>query len=331
VTARPAAPAGSRRPSKGAYDYLAKLRCPACGHGTLRKLAPRRGDWGAWGAPGLRCGRCRAGYPVEPGGILRLIPKGDYSRYAHWEKMHSASSGEQIAALYRRRFAFDDAFLLAYYAMPRLARRLGWTAEESLELGCQWGSNSLTLHRLGVCDKVWLLDISVTALTAAVGFFRQFGVTPYALQAEIHALPFKDAALDLTISGGLYEHFVGEEQERVVEENCRVSRRVLCQVPESTLAYWTYRRLYSLARGGWPFGFEVPLSWGRLRSLFVRDGFRLAGRDYHDLASALRMIVGERHAAARIVTARPPFLYPLRHDAVIAVERKAPGGPVSGA
>jgi len=313
------------------YDWLAKLRCPACGHGRLATLPRRAGDWGAWGVPGLRCPKCRNRYPVEPGGILRLIPKGDYSRYAHWEKMHSASTGEAITALYRRRFAFDDAFLLAYYAMPRLARRLGWKAEESLELGCQWGSNSLTLHRLGVTERVWLLDISVTALKAAMGFYRHFGVVPFALQAEIHALPFKDAAVDLSISGGLYEHFVGEEQEQVVAENCRVSRRVLCQVPESTLAYWIYRRLYSLIKGGWPFGFEVPVRWGRLRALFERGEFAMAGRDWHDLASALRMIAGERFAAARAVTARPFFLYLFRHDAVIAVERKAPGGPAAGA
>ncbi|HTB21329.1 MAG TPA: methyltransferase domain-containing protein [bacterium] len=316
--------------AKGGYDWLSKLRCPACGHGSLAKLAPRAGDWGAWGVPGLRCPKCRERYPVEEG-VLRLIPQGDYSRYAYWEKFHSTVTAEDIAALYKRRFGFDEAFLLSYYAMPRLARRLGWKAEESLELGCQWGSNSLTLQRFGVTERVWLLDISVFALKAAVRFFRLFGVTPYAIQAEIHKLPFKDAAIDLSISGGLYEHFVGEEQEQVVEENCRISRRVLCQVPESSAAYWGYRRLYSLLKGGWPFGFEVPVSWGRLKALFTRGTFRLAGRDWHDLLSAVRMVVGEKRAWARAVTARPFFFYLFRHDAVIAVERRAPDGPASGA
>jgi hypothetical protein len=321
------AAAGGRR-ARG-YDWLAKLRCPACGHGTLTKLAARPGDWGAWGVPGLRCPRCRGTYPVEEGGILRLIPRGDYSRYAHWEKMHSAYSTEFIAALYRRRFAFSDAFLLSYYAMPRLARKLGWNAEESLELGCQWGSNSLTLHRLGATQRVWLLDISVHALKSAVRFFRIFGVTPYAIQAEIHQLPFKDSSMELTISGGLYEHFVGEEQEQVVAENCRVSRKVLCQVPESSAAYWIYRRLYTLLKSGWPFGFEVPVSWSRLRSLFVRKPFVLAGRDWHDLPSAARMLIGERWAWARMFTVRPILFYLFRHDAVIAVERHAPRGAAS--
>jgi hypothetical protein len=307
------------------YAWLPKLRCPACGHRKLDKLPMKRGDWGAWGVPGVRCPRCRERYPVEGGGILRLIPRGDYSRYAHWEKLHSTVRADDVAALYQRRFTYAEDFLLSYYAMPRLARRLGWRAEESMELGCQWGSNSLTLHRFGIAKKVWLLDISVVALKAALQFFGQFGVKPYALQAEIHQLPFNDGAIGLTLSGGLYEHFVGEEQEQVVAENCRVSQRVLCQVPESSAAYWVYRRLYSAWKGGWPFGFEVPLPWRRLHALFTRPPFKMAGRDWHDLPSAARMIAGERWAWARALTLRPAWLlYPFRHDAVIAVERQAP-------
>lgn len=327
-TSRPSRAAARR---KAGYDWLSKLRCPACGHGALAALAPRPGDWGAWGVPGLRCPKCRGTYPVEKGGILRMIPRGDYSRYAYWEKLHGGVAVGELAALYKKRFAFGDPFLLAYYAMPRLARRLGWKAEESLELGCQWGSNSLALRRLGVTETVWLLDISVTALKGSMAFFKFFGVTPYAMQAEIHRLPFKDASIDLTLSGGLYEHFVGDEQVQVVEENLRVSRRVLCQVPESSAAYWTFRRVYSAYKGGWPFGFEEPLSWGRLKALFARGPFRMAGRDWHDLVSAARMVVGDRRAWARVVTARPFFFYLFRHDAVIAVERTAPGGPASGA
>lgn len=316
--AKPAPKAAAER-----YDWLSKLRCPACGHGRLAKQAARKGDWGAWGVPGLRCPQCRESYPVVDGGVLRMIPKGDLSRYAYWEQLHSQWKAADIIALYKRRFAYPEPFLLSYYAMPRLARRLGWKAEESLELGCQWGSNSLTMHQLGVAKRVWLLDISVTALKAALQYYQAFGLKPFAIQAEIHQLPFHDGAIDLTLSGGLYEHFVDDEQAQVVAENCRISKRVLCQVPESTLTYWAYRRLYSWLKGGWPFGFEVPVGWDRLQALFTRPPFRLAGRDWHDLPSAARMLAGERWAWARQITARPKLLFLFRHDAVIAVERHA--------
>lgn len=318
--------------SKKSYDWLSKLRCPACGHGKLAKLAPKKGDWGAWGVPGVRCPKCRASYPVVQGGVLRLIPKGDYSRYAYWEEMHAKSSPDAITAIYKRRFAYPEPFLLAYYAMPRLALKLGWKVPESLELGSQWGSNSLTLHRFGVAEQVWLLDISVHALKSAIGFFGTFGVKPYAIQAEIHGLPFHDAAFGLTLSGGLYEHFVDDEQAQVVAENCRISQKVICQVPESTAAYWIYRKVYSALKGGWPFGFEVPVAWARLKALFTREPFHMVGRDWHDLPSAARMLLGERWAFARAITWRPILLFLFRHDAVIAVERSAPPrGPRRGA
>ncbi len=303
------------------YDWLAKLRCPRCAHAPLKRMPKRKGSWGAWGVPGLTCSKCRERYPVEAPGILRLIPRGDYSRYAYWEKMHSQTSPAEITALYKRRFQYSPSFLLKYYAMPRLALRLGWKGEDSVELGSQWGSNSLVLHRFGLTRQVWLLDISRPALRGALAFFDAFGVMPFAVQGEIHGLPFKDRAFDLSLSGGLYEHFVGQEQEALVAENTRVSKRVLCQVPEDSMAYRIYRRLVEWHFGKWPFGFEVPVSRLRLRQLFSKAGGKIAREDYHNLASAVMMVAGERWAWARALAVRPFFFYFFRHDAVVAVER----------
>jgi hypothetical protein len=185
----------------------------------------------------------------------------------------------------------------------------------------------LTLHRFGVAERVWLLDISASALRLAMAFYRHLGTQPYAVQAEIHNLPFRDRAFSLTLSGSLYEHFVGAEQETLVAENCRVSEHVLCQVSESTAAYWAYRRVYSLLKGGWSFGFEVPLAWERLEALFTRPSMRMAGRDWHSLAAAARILAGERWAWARRQPAPGRLGYLLRHDAVIAVEREAKKKP----
>src|SRR5690606_18040987 len=140
-------------------------------------------------------------------------PKGDYSRYAYWEKMHSKTDPEEIATLYKKRFDYPENFLLNYYGMPRLAKELGWKCKDGIELGSQWGSNTLTLCKFGIIEQPWLLDISVAALQGAMAFYKKFDLLPFAMQGEIHSLPFKDQAFDLSLSGGLYEHFVEKEQE----------------------------------------------------------------------------------------------------------------------
>lgn len=306
--------------------WLKKLRCPKCSSGRITALPLRAGEgarpYGAWGVRGVKCLKCSESYPVVKPGILRMIPKGDYSRYAYWEKIHARHSPAQIVEIYKRRFAYREGFLLSYYSMPRLARKLGWKAKDSIELGCQWGSNSLSLHRFGLTGEVWLLDISVTALKGALAFFREFGVTPYAMQGEIHGLPFKDEAFELSLSGGLYEHFVGQEQEDLIAENCRISRKVLCQVPESSLAYKIYRKLVEWKFGEWPFGFEVPVSYSRLKSLFEKAGDVVLKRDYHNLASAGMMVLGERWKVFQRFGFRPFFFFLFRHDAVIAAIRR---------
>lgn len=298
--------------------WLHKLRCPAC-RGELSALPKRRGDWGAWGVPGLKCRRCRGSYPVKDG-ILTMIPKGDLGRYAYWEEMHAASDAKAIIAAYRRSFSYSQAFIETYYCLPRLCRRLGWSFGDGVELGCGWGVYSLSLARSGRLQQPWLLDISRSALRGTRQVYRAFGLEPFLIQGEIHSLPFRDGAFEVSLSGGLYEHFVGEEQEKLVRENCRISRRVLCQLPTSSLAYWTYRRLVTWKLGRWPFGFEVPLKRRRLRQLYEGAGARVLAWDFHNLASAMLFAAARRFGRLSRLTWRPALLWLLRHDAVLAAE-----------
>jgi hypothetical protein len=252
-----------------------------------------------------------------------MIPRGDLSRYAHWEKMHAAYDVQEILGIYQRRWTYPERFLLTYYRMPWLAKNLAWSFEDSVELGCGWGSYSLFLHRFGLTKRIWLLDISRSALRATLEVFSHFQLKPFAVQGEIHSLPFADKAFDVSLSGGLYEHFVGGEQEALVSENCRISRRVLCQVPEGTAAYWAYRKAITFWKGKWPFGFEVPLSRLRIKELFSRSGGTVRAWDQHNLASAQWMVWADRHPWMRKWAFRPGLFGLLRHDALVAVETGA--------
>jgi hypothetical protein len=300
--------------------WLGKLRCPACGHGTLTAAPKRKGDFGAWGVPGVRCAKCRQAYPVVEGGILQMIPQGDLSRYAYWETLHSKAVPEDVVAAYRRSFSQPQPFLETYYCLPRVSRRLGWAYRDSVELGCGWGVYSMSLVRAGMVQQPWLLDISLSAMRGTGKVYAAFGMTPFLIQGEIHSLPFKDGAFDVSLSGGLYEHFVGQEQQDLVTENCRISRRVLCQVPEGSTAYWIYRQLVTWKMGAWPFGFEVPLSRRRLRELYEAAGARVVAWDFHNLASAVVFSQARRWPWLSKLGWRPSALYLVRHDAVLAAE-----------
>jgi hypothetical protein len=310
-----------------APKWLARLRCPRCGpKGSLKSLAKKKGDFGAWGLPGLKCGNCSESYPVIKGGILRMIPKGDYSRYAYWEKLHAGVGAKETVAKYRLRFGMDKQFLDNYFCLPRITRKAGWGPyASSLELGCGWGIYSMSLAQAGLIKDIWLLDISTSALKGTQQVFRAFGYDPYLIQADIHALPFKDKAFDVSLSGGLYEHFVGEEQQALVDENCRISRKILNELPEGSLTYWIYRKFFTWKWGGWPFGFEVPLSRSRLKELYEKAGARILAWDYHNLVSALLLVQAEKRPWLQRLTWRPFFLYALRHDVVVAVDTAKAG------
>jgi hypothetical protein len=234
--------------------------------------------------------------------------------------MHAAHAPADIIEAYRRSFSFSQPFLETYYCLPRVARRLDWRFNDAVELGCGWGVYTLSLARSGRLKQPWLLDISRSALQGTRQVYRAFGLEPFLIRGEIHSLPFKDGAFDLSLSGGLYEHFVGAEQEALVRENCRISRRVLCQLPESSLAYWIYRGIITLKHGKWPFGFEVPLTRRRLRRLYEGAGARVVAWDFHNLASAVVFSLARRRRWLSALAWRPRLLWLVRHDAVLAAE-----------
>jgi uncharacterized protein YbaR (Trm112 family) len=308
-------------------QWLSKLRCPKC-QGAVKPLSAgksSRGRWGVWETSGVICLKCREKYPVVEGGILKMIPRGDYSRYKLWENKNAGYDAETIIRLYQARFKMPDSALLSYYRMAAMALKLGWKFRDSLDIGSGWGSYSLFLKRFNITDNVWLLDISPAALKGAMKVFKSFGLQVYPVMGDVHCLPFKDNAFDGSLSGGLFEHFVGPEQEALVRENCRVSRRVLCQLPASSLAYWTYRKILTWKEGKWPFGFEEPLKRSRMRTLFEIAGTRVRAWEFNNIASAALFQLAERHPWMQAWLRRPWPFYLFRHDLILAAEKKERG------
>jgi hypothetical protein len=259
-------------------------------------------ETGAWGVKGVECRGCTTQYPVN-NGVLTMLPPGDYSRYDYWDKMYEGFGG--IETICSARFSRKEDFVINYYAIAYLARKLKWHVSDSVELGSGWGTNSLAFRLYGMTEEAWLVDISTHVLDGAVKVFNNFGFMPFALRADIHCLPFKDRALDISFSGGLYEHFIGKEQESLIAENCRISNKVICQVPEDNIFYWIYRGMITIIHRRWPFGFEKPLKKKDVIGLYEKNGFVFMAKERHNIVTSFITQIGDKWKVASHFTIRP--------------------------
>lgn len=298
--------------------FAAELVCPACrGPVALRVEEERAGE--VWSG-GLACSACRREYPVTDG-IPRLLSEDVAERAAHWERLHQSLDYAGIVEQTQRRYALPEAVLLDYYAFAGLLRRHGPAPRRALEIGAGSGSYALALHRLAGVGSFCLMDISASALVGARALAAAFGMQADLLQGDVRRLPFRDRAFELSLSGGLIEHFIGAEQDAIVAEHCRVADRVLIEAPVSTPAYWTFRALYSLRPGGWPFGFERPLTRGAVRRLLGTQGFAVEAWSGHDFAAGVELLGRLRWPGFPRLHRWPAAARLSRHDLIALAKR----------
>lgn len=130
-----------------------------------------------------------------------------------------------------------------------------------LEAGSGTGRISLDLAKRGA--DVVLLDISATALDLSRSFFEKAGVRGSFVQASAFALPFADNSFDVVWNTGLIEHFLFDDQVKILSEMVRVLKptgKLLTFNPSS--AGWLYRLgKFLLERTGrWHYGREIPIA-----------------------------------------------------------------------
>lgn len=207
------------------------------------------------------------------------------NRYTYWDSEWERTSLEGTKARLERLLACPS-HLEAYYPLVRLARRNNILNLKGLEVGCGCGSYSLILKKVGIISEATLLDISQTGLDLAKKLFASFGEECRTIRGDAMNLPFADGEFDLVLSGGLLEHFQPDEQQKIVAEQCRVAKNILCQVPASTPAYWTMRVLLTLRYLGWRWGWERPMNLKQLQKLFAAKNFKVVDKDFHNLFDA---------------------------------------------
>ena len=146
-----------------------------------------------------------------------------------------------------------------------LKHLVGTVPGSILEVGCGEGLRTVELAKeFGV--HITLVDISLDALLRVRNNIIEAQVKATYKQADALALPFKDNSFDIVWSGGLNEHFIGEERQVVFNEMARVCKHeCIVIVPNAlSITYWLLRKSLKL-RGKWVYGFERPFSTFELR------------------------------------------------------------------
>lgn len=129
-----------------------------------------------------------------------------------------------------------------------------------LEVGSGSGRISLVLARRG--GQITLLDNSETAINISKALFARHGLDATFVLASAFGMPLPDNSFDVVWNAGVLEHFLFEDQVRMLQEMLRVLK------PDGTLVTFNPShdgRIYRLGKylrertGQWPFGREIPI------------------------------------------------------------------------
>jgi len=265
-------------------DFIQKLKCTRCGSlGTFEEKRNKLSDCT------LRCKTCGNNYYVKDGVLNTLNTFDDNywdNLYTEGFKGNSTHGSKQLIRLIDKTLNNLPNSLL-YFTLVNLLCHFKTKFKISIELGCGTGVYSLLLKKMRIIDIPILVDMSLPALKTAQNIFDAFGEKALFVLADATSLPFVDKCFDLSLSGGLIEHFKGEQLSRIVSEHCRVVSSVACQFPAPTPCYWLQRGYISALNFGWPFGYELPLHRDTVKYLFETEQFQLCAESYHDMMSTL--------------------------------------------
>lgn len=249
-------------------EVLGKLRCSACG----APFSVKTGD-------GLAvCGEC-GHYMAIDDRILEDSPSSD-GQLAVWDAHYSEEDQSPLIGALQAGFS-NPGLLYAHYPLVRLVGNLSLPLESSIELGCGSGAFSLVLKKLGMVKSVTLLDYSRRSLEAAGRLFERFDAVCNLVHARLESAPFESGSFDLALSAGVIEHYrASDERLGCLEAHLEVAKVAFVQAPAFSPCYWLSRAVYTLVNGGWPFGYERPVTLRELRGLAARAGACIALHDH---------------------------------------------------
>jgi len=153
------------------------------------------------------------------------------------------------------------------------------------EVGCGTGTFSLTLNILGT--KCTLIDADEDALDTAREVFALYGRDAEYTLCNVLSDPSEHlrGQFDIVISGGLAEHFTGEDRLRCFKfhhELCKEKGFVYIGVPNRVSLGYRMVRFIKELTGKWTIDCEIPYTYRELKRIASRVGYA----DYYVLGNA---------------------------------------------
>ncbi len=157
-----------------------------------------------------------------------------------------------------------------------LKRQIPFEQLKTIEIGCGTGTLSLTLNLLGA--NTTLLDADEGALKTARKVFSVYGRTASYIKANVIDPPPEELMhkFDIVISGGLLEHFSGQDRERVVLYHKLLIKSdgfVYVGVPNRLRLFYQTVVILSRIMGLWSRDIEIPFTPLELKKIAKRVGF----------------------------------------------------------
>jgi hypothetical protein len=283
---------------------IGRLRCLECG-GTSFTPGDSRGAAGVPADYLLSCDSCLNTYSCFSG-ILSTSPPGD-AALPVWDKVYSGTpkldkslGSKALAKGFSSRELIEEC-----YSIIGLTRGLPVPLDSSLELGAGAGVFSLILKKLGLVREVTLLDYSIGALRWARSLFEYHGEECNLVHARFEAIPFERKAFSLVLSWGLIEHYRSEEDRL----DCFLAHidygtYAVVQAPYDSPAYWFQKGVVTAMSGGWPFGYERPVTVEEMMLFSDLCGAELMGIGFQYLAGIAPLLYSRTRGLFQFIRTR---------------------------
>jgi 2-polyprenyl-3-methyl-5-hydroxy-6-metoxy-1,4-benzoquinol methylase len=160
-----------------------------------------------------------------------------------------------------------------------LERKIPFNALKIAEIGCGTGTMSLTLGLQGA--SITLLDFNQRVLEKAKDIFDLFNCEANFIHADCMEPPSADlvSKFDFVISGGLAEHFIGDDREVCIRYHRLLLKEggfAFIGVPNKLSPVYQWIKEFKKLTGTWNLEIEVPFTKQELKNLAAKVGFKEA-------------------------------------------------------